>query len=262
MPTRETASERSRDAIHVVRCLTDNYAFLIPDEEPASATLIDAPEAAPILRVLAHLGLRLSRILLTHHHADHIQAVPELVAATGARVLGAVADAHRLPRLDHTFSPGDVLPGGIAVIDAPGHTRGHVAFYVPRLAAAFTGDSLMTHGCGRLFEGTPAEMFATISRLAALPPETRIFSGHDYARANLAFAARYAPDPTALAKRLAELDTCAAQGLPTTGTTLALESKLNPYLRVHLPEVAAAAGLPDAAPVEVFAAIRRAKDLA
>ena len=248
--------------IVTLRCLSDNYAFLIHDDDSGETTLIDAPEAAPILAELDRRGWRLHRIYLTHHHADHIDAVPALVAAQGARVYGAAADAHRLPPLDHPVAPGDHLPGGAVVLDAPGHTLGHVAFHFPGLAALFSADSLMTHGCGRLFEGTAADMFATVQRFDALPPETRLFSGHDYAAANLAFAARYAPDPAALAARQAELPRLAAQGLPTTGTTLASERLLNPYLRCHLPQVAAAAGLPGVAPGAVLAAIRRAKDTA
>lgn len=249
--------------ILTLRCLTDNYAFLVHDEGDGTTTLVDAPEAAPILTEVARRGWVLTRIFLTHHHGDHTGAVPALRAAhPGARVFGAARDAHRLPPLDHAVNPGDHLPGGAVVLDAPGHTLGHIAFHLPAQAALFTGDSLMTHGCGRLFEGTAADMFATLARFDALPPETRVFSGHDYARANLAFGARYAPDPGALAARMVELDHLAAQGLPTTGTTLAAERQINPYLRTHLAQVAAAAGLPGAPPLEVMTTIRRAKDVA
>jgi len=247
--------------IRIIRCRTDNYAFLL--DGPDGATLIDVPEGAPILDELARSGWRLARILLTHHHADHVEGLPEVLAAHPAPVFGAAADADagRLPPLDHAVKPGDSLPGGFDVLDAPGHTLGHVAFYNAQAKALFSGDSLMTHGCGRLFEGTAADMFATVMRLGALPDDTRLYSGHDYADANLAFAGPYA-DPDALAARRAELPRLAAQGLPTTGTTLASERLLNPYLRVHLPQVAAAAGLAGAAPLDVLARIRRRKDAA
>lgn len=245
-----------------LRCLSDNYAFLVHDGATGETTLIDAPEAGPILAALDRRGWRLSRVFLTHHHSDHVDGLAGILAQHPVPVFGAAADAHRLPPLDHSVAPGDRLPGGAQVLDAPGHTLGHIAFHFPAASALFSADSLMTHGCGRLFEGTAADMYATVRRFDALPPETRIYSGHDYARSNLAFAARYAPDPDALAARQAELPRLAAAGLPTTGTTLASERLLNPYLRVHLPQVAAAAGLPGAAGVEVLAAIRRAKDAA
>lgn len=245
--------------IEIIRCLKDNYAYLVHDDASGETTLIDAPEAAPILERLADKGWTLTRVFITHHHWDHVDGLPGVLAEAPAEVWGAEADAHRLPALDHRFRPGDTLPGGARVLDAPGHTLGHVAFYYPDEKALFSADSLMTHGCGRLFEGTADQMFDTIARMAALPGDTRLYSGHDYARANLAFAAPFA-DPQAHAARLAELPRLASAGLPTTGTTLASEALLNPYLRCHLPEVAAAAGLPGAAPRAVLAEIRRQKD--
>lgn len=247
--------------IQIIPCLQDNYAFLVVDADTRDATLIDAPEAAPILAALDAGGLRLAQVLLTHHHADHVDGLAAILAKHPAPVFGNAADAERLPALDHAFAPGDsLLDGSCTVFDAPGHTLGHVAFHFPAQGALFSGDSLMTHGCGRLFEGTAADMFATIERFAALPDETRVFSGHDYAAANLSFAARFAPDADALAARQAELPRLAASGTPTTGTTLGSEKALNPYLRAHLPQVARAAGLPGAPALAVFAEIRRQKD--
>ncbi|WP_127105773.1 hydroxyacylglutathione hydrolase [Pararhodobacter zhoushanensis] len=246
--------------IEIIRCLADNYAYLIHDAASGETTLIDAPEAAPILATLKGKGWTLTRILITHHHNDHIDGVADILAQAPAEVYGAAADALRLPPLDHAFAPGDTLPGGAQVMDAPGHTVGHVAFYYPALKALFTADSLMTHGCGRLFEGTPDQMFDTIAAFAALPDDTRIYSGHDYARANLTFAAQYAPEPSALAARQVALQQLADKGLPTTGTTLESEKQLNPYLRCHLPAVAQAAGVPGADPRRVLAEIRRQKN--
>ena len=248
--------------IDIVACLKDNYAYLVHDDQSGETTLIDVPEAGPIAQRLAARGWRLDRVFLTHHHWDHVDGLPALLADHPAPVFGARADAHRLPPLDHAFAPGDTLPGGARVLDAPGHTLGHVAFHYPTLQALFSADSLMTHGCGRLFEGTADQMFDTIAAFAALPDATRVYSGHDYAASNLAFAARFAPDPQALAERQAELPRLAAARAPTTGTTLASEKRLNPYLRCHLPQVAAAAGLPGASPRAVLAEIRRQKDTA
>lgn len=249
------------ETIHIIRCLKDNYAFLIANPETRVAALIDAPEAGPVLDMLDREGLTLGAILLTHHHWDHVDGLAAIVEAQPAPVYGNRADAARLPPLDHAFAPGDsLLDGACQVLDAPGHTLGHVAFHFPALKALFSADSLMTHGCGRLFEGTPDDMFATVECFNALPADTRIFSGHDYAQANLDFAARFAPDPAALAARQAELPRLQAQGLPTTGTTLASERLVNPYLRTHLHDVAKAAGLPGASALQVFTEIRRRKD--
>lgn len=246
----------------IIRCLQDNYAYLLHDAATGGATLIDAPEEGPVLAELAARGWRLDHIFLTHHHGDHTAAVPAILSAlpVPALVWGAGADAHRLPPLDRTFRPGDRLPGGAEVLDAPGHTLGHVALHYPARKLLFSADSLMTHGCGRLFEGSADQMFDTIARFDTLPADTRILSGHDYARANLAFAARFAPDPAALAARQAELPRLAQDGQPTTGTTLETERLLNPYLRCHLAQVAEAAGLPGADARTVFAEIRRQKD--
>lgn len=254
----------TQDAVTIIRCLSDNYAYLIHDAGSGDTILIDAPEAAPIQAALTQQGWSLTHILLTHHHADHIDGVAALRDAyPQAQVWGAAADAHRLPPLDHSVAPGDVIDTGagrFAVMDAPGHTVGHVAFYLARAQALFSGDSLMVHGCGRLFEGTAQQMFDTIAGFAALPDETRIYSGHDYAKANLDFAARFAPDAQALALRVAELPRLAEAGAPTVGVTLGDERRLNPYLRAHLPQVAQAAGMPDSPAEAVFAEIRQQKD--
>lgn len=248
--------------LDIIRCLSDNYAYLLHDDATGETTLIDAPEAGPILAALAARGWALTRVLITHHHWDHVEALAEILAKAPAEVWGNAADAHRLPPLDHPFAIGDTLPGGAVVMDAPGHTLGHVAFHYPALKALFSADSLMTHGCGRLFEGTADHMFETLARFSALPDDTRVYSGHDYAQANLTFAARYAPDAAALAQRQAELPVLAAEKRPTTGTTLASEKLLNPYLRCHLPQVAAAAGVAGADPRTVLATIRKQKDSA
>lgn len=247
--------------IEIIRCLKDNYAFLVIESATGEAILIDAPEPGPILESLDRQRLKLAAVLLTHHHWDHVDGLAGILATHPAPVYGNRADRERLPALDHAFDPGDrLLDGTCEVFDAPGHTLGHVAFHFPAITALFSGDSLMTHGCGRLFEGSAEQMFTTIARFAELPDNTQVFSGHDYARANLDFAAGFAPDPRALADRQAELPRLAAEGLPTTGTTLASEKLVNPYLRTHLAQVGEACGLPGASALEVFAEIRRRKD--
>ena len=212
-----------------IRCLSDNYAYLV--HGGGQTALIDAPEAAPILAELAGRGWGLDAILLTHHHDDHIQAVPEIVAATGAEVWGNAADAARLPPLDRALSPGDtagICGERVEVIDVPGHTVGHVAYYMPDAGLVFTADSLMAMGCGRLFEGSPAQMWASLSRLAALPDDTLVCSGHDYARGNGAFARAVDPGNAALAARL---EATLAGRRPASPATLADEKATNPFLR-------------------------------
>ncbi|MCJ1900331.1 MULTISPECIES: hydroxyacylglutathione hydrolase [Paracoccus] len=239
-----------------VRCLTDNYAWLVHGN--GRTALVDAPEAAPILAELAARGWSLDQIALTHHHADHIQAVPELVAQTGAAVIGNAEDAARLPPLDHAVRPGErfALCGEEAeVIDVSGHTVGHVAFHLPGSAMVFTADSLMALGCGRLFEGDAAMMWASLSRLNALPAETLVCSGHDYCRGNGAFALSVDPGNAALRERLADT---AAGGRPCAPSTLAEERATNPFLRVA--ELADSLGLAGAPEAAVFAELRARKD--
>lgn len=246
-----------------IPCLTDNYAYLIHDPATGQTAVIDVPDATPILAALALRGWTLSDILLTHHHADHIQGVDTLRAATGAMVLGAAADAHRLPMLDLALTEASSFAIGTdhaRVIDVPGHTIGHIAFHFPDAGLAFTADSLMAGGCGRLFEGTPAQMHASLSKLAALPPDTLICSGHEYTAANLRFAATLEPASPALISRIEWVATARREGRPTVPSRLTDELATNPFLRAHLPHMQAAVGLPGADAATVFAEIRARKD--
>ena len=239
-----------------IRCLTDNYAWLLHGN--GQTTLIDAPEAAPILAELAARGWSLDLIALTHHHADHIQAVPELVEMTGARIMGNADDAARLPALDLPLRPGDVaeICGEPAqVIDVSGHTIGHIAFHLPQSEMVFTADSLMALGCGRLFEGDALMMWESLSRLNALPADTLVCSGHDYCQGNGAFALSVDPGNAALRQRL---EATLAGARPCAPATLAEERATNPFLRVtELRDSLGLAGKSDAA---VFAELRLRKD--
>lgn len=244
-----------------IPCLTDNYAYLLHDAASGHTTLVDAPESAPILNALAARGWALSQILLTHHHADHIQGVADITAATGAAVLGARADAHRLPPLTRALSEGDTVaigPDTAQVLDVSGHTMGHIAFVLP--GYAFTADSLMAGGCGRLFEGSPDTMYASLMKLAALPGETLICSGHEYTAANLRFAASIDPDNPALIARIARVTKARAENRATVPSRLSGEMATNPFLRAHLPHIKAMLGLPTATDAQVFAELRARKD--
>jgi len=249
--------------IVTIPCLSDNYAFLLHASETGETALIDAPEAGPVLAELKSRGWKLTEIWLTHHHWDHIDGVGELKEATGAQVVGAADDASRLPPLNRTVTEGtDFSFAGhdVQVFDVSGHTVGHIAFYVPDAGAAFTADSLMTLGCGRLFEGTPEQMWTGLSKLAALPGDTLICSGHEYTAANGAFAVTIEPDNADLAQRVKYISDARSADKPTVPSTLSEELATNPFLRAHLPEVKALVGMADASDSAVFAEIRRRKD--
>ncbi len=249
--------------IVTVPCLKDNYAFLAHDAATGATAVVDVPAAAPILNALARHGWKASHILITHHHDDHIAGLKALAAATGARVIGAAADAHRLPRLDETVAEGDTIRLGMEegkVIEVPGHTVGHVAYHFPGSAVVFTGDSLMALGCGRVFEGTMAQMWASLSKLAALDPGTLICSGHEYTQSNARFALTIEPGNAALQARAESVAAAGAEGRPTVPSRLAEELATNPFLRAGRPEVKRAMGMEGAPDAEVFAAIRQAKD--
>lgn len=250
--------------IVTVPCLSDNYAFLAHDGDTGATALVDVPEAGPILAALDTRGWRLSDILITHHHWDHVGGLDEVRAAhPQARVLGAASDAHRLPHLDVKLADGDTVEVGGErgrVIDVSGHTVGHVAFHFPDSAVVFTADSLMALGCGRVFEGTLPQMWESLSKLAALPPETLVCSGHEYTEANARFARTIDPGNSALISRIKTITEARAAGRATVPSTLAQELATNPFLRAKDPEIQRNLGMDGADPAAVFAEIRKRKD--
>lgn len=246
-----------------IPCLKDNYAYLIHDAETGETAVIDVPEAAPILRALQHRKWKLSEIWITHHHGDHIDGVAELRAATGAMVVGAAADAHRLPPLDLALPDEGAFTIGRTAVETfpvPGHTVGHIAFSLPTGKLVFTGDSLMSAGCGRLFEGTPAQMWASLQRIAKLHPDTLVCSGHEYTTSNIRFALTLEPQNAALISRSKRVAAAREDDRPTVPVTLSEELATNPFLRAHRAELKTAIGLPDASDAEAFAEIRARKD--
>ena len=246
-----------------IPCLSDNYAFLLHDTDSGKTALIDVPEAAPILAALDTRGWRLDEVWITHHHDDHVQGLSAVLAQHPAHVRGAKADTHRLPPLDTAHADGDRFDFAghdVEVIDVSGHTTGHIAFYVAAAQAAFTADSLMALGCGRLFEGTAAQMWASLSRLATLPPETLICSGHEYTASNAKFALTIDPDNPQLISRKEAIDAARAAGSPTVPSTLAAELATNPFLRPSNPDIRALLDMNEASDAEVFAEIRSRKD--
>ena len=249
--------------IRTIPCLSDNYAYLAHDPDTGQTAAVDVPEAGPLLAALESEGWTLSHVILTHHHYDHVDGLADLLAAAPAKVIGAAADAHRLPALDMAVSEGDTISIGSQngrVIDVSGHTLGHIAIHFPDSAAVFTADSLMALGCGRVFEGTKPQMWESLKKLAALPAETTVYSGHEYTQSNAKFALTVDPSNAALISRSAAVDAARAKGEPTVPSTLAEELATNPFLRANDPDIQAHLGMAGADPAEVFAEIRTRKD--
>jgi hydroxyacylglutathione hydrolase len=217
-----------------VPILNDNYAWLLRDTETGATAIVDPAQGAPIIAALEAAGGRLDLILLTHHHGDHI-ADTDMVRARfpGCKVVGAAADAHRLPKLDQAVKEGDTVTLGNAtgrVIDTPGHTRGQINYFFPGGPILLSGDTLFSLGCGRLIEGTAAEMFDSLSKLAALPDDTLVCCGHEYTESNAKFALSVDPDNAALRARVDEARQQRARGVPTVPSRMGDEKRANPFL--------------------------------
>ncbi len=245
-------------------CLTDNYGALVHDSATGSTACVDAPEAGPILAALAERGWSLTDVLITHHHADHIQGVPGLKAKFPAlKVHGPAREAARIPFLDVELSEGDIARVGsleAKVYETPGHTLGHIVYHFEGEEIAFCGDTLFSLGCGRVFEAPHAVMWSSLVKLAAFPAATKVYCGHEYTEANGRFAITIEPDNPILKSRIAEVGRLRADRRPTLPTTIAAELAANPFLRAEEPSVQAAVGMKGADPAAVFAEIRARKD--
>lgn len=246
-----------------IRAFRDNYIWLL--RAGRAGVVVDPGAAAPVIEALSREGIALKAILATHHHADHVGGIPALLERFDVPVFGPAAEA--IPSVTHKVcEPETILVPGIdiefAVLDIPGHTRGHIAYYGSNML--FCGDTLFGCGCGRLFEGTPAQMWASLSKLAALPGATRIYCGHEYTQANIRFASVVEPHNAALQQRQKHVDALRARDEPTLPATLEEELATNPFLRGSAPAVIEAARRlqPDvgADPVSVFALIREWKN--
>lgn len=247
-------------------CLSDNIGVLVHDPSTGATASIDAPDAAPISAALAKRGWTLSDILLTHHHADHVQGVPGLKGAfPHVRVIGPAAEAAEIGHLDRALRDGERVIIGTheaKVLAVPGHTHGHVAYWFADDRVLFAGDTLFAMGCGRAFEAPPAILYESLMRLAALPGETRVYCGHEYTLANARFAVRVDPNNAALRRRAEQVAAKRAAGELTLPTDIALERATNPFLRVEQPEIQRSLGLDAAPAAEAFAALREAKNRA
>ncbi|KAG2431271.1 hypothetical protein HYH02_013404 [Chlamydomonas schloesseri] len=253
-----------------VPCLSDNYVWLLHEVAPAGGgagrtAVVDPAEEGPVVEALAARGWTLDAVLNTHHHADHTGANLALKRRfPGLMVVGPRADKDRIPAIDVQVGCGDTWHLGgleVRVFDTPGHTRGHITYYVPQAASLFPGDTLFALGCGRLFEGSPQQMWASLSKLTPLPDDTLVYCAHEYTQSNARFAVTVDPRNAALAQRKAAIDAARAQGEPTVPSRLGEEKATNPFLRPHDPAIRQQLGFDAAAPDwQVFGAIRAAKD--
>jgi len=247
-----------------VPTLQDNYSYVLVCDQTGEAAIVDAPEIEPLVKRVDALGCKVTRILSTHHHPDHSAANPALAKKYGAPVYGHVSDGNRIPGFTDGLTESDTLSVGrerARILFIPAHTRAHIAYVFDDAQALFCGDTLFAAGCGRLFEGTPEQMWKSLSRLRALPESTNVYCGHEYTQSNARFALTVDPANGDLKARAAEIDKLRAAGKATVPGTMGEERKTNPFLRADTPGVAGAVGLAGADPVKVFAEVRRRKDV-
>lgn len=244
-------------------CRQDNFGVILHDPLTGETASIDAPDGSRIAGRLGDDGWKLTHLFITHHHPDHVEGIPALVASYSPQVIGPEAEASRISGLTRTVSDGDTFEfagRAVEVISTPGHTSGHVCFYIADEALLFAGDTLFALGCGRLFEGSPADMFGSLNRLGGLPDDTRVYCGHEYTQANGRFAISVDPDNETLAKRIEEIADLRSRRLPTLPTTIGFEKRTNPFMRTGDAAIRKQLGMESSSDLEVFTELRRRKD--
>jgi hydroxyacylglutathione hydrolase len=249
--------------IHQFPCRSDNYGVLIHDAEAGVTASIDAPETDAVRSALAEKGWKLTHILTTHYHGDHTDGNEPLKAEHGCTIVGPRAEASKVRGLDIEVGDGDTYQFGnfeVRVFDTPGHTAGHISYWIPDAGVGFVGDTLFAMGCGRLFEGDAKTMWNSLSKIRAWPPETVLYCGHEYTLSNAEFALSVEPGNAALQARTEEVKDLRRQGEPTLPTTLARELETNPFLRPGSAEIRGNLGMESNEDWEVFGEVRRRKD--
>lgn len=249
--------------VHQFICRDDNYGVLVHDSRTGTTMSIDAPDASAIADNLKKRGWQLTHILTTHHHADHVEGNLELKEVFGCRIIGPEAEKDRIPGISQTVKGGDVIQLAkrpLTVYACPGHTLGHVAYHFADDYLLFAADTLFAMGCGRVFEGSPAQMYQSVNQFRSLQAYTSIYCGHEYTVANARFALTVEPNNRALVARAAEVMRLREQGKMTCPTTIADELKTNPYLRCDSPEIRKVLGMETASDAEVFAELRQRKN--
>ena len=248
---------------HLFRCLSDNYGVLLHDPETGATASIDAPEAAAVEKALAQTGWKLTDILVTHHHADHTDGIMALKNKYKCRVVAPAGEAAKIAGVDETVREGDTVKVGKltgSVIETPGHTLGHIAYWFKNDNLAFVGDTLFSIGCGRVIEGTMNQMWDSLKKLRDLPDDTQIYCGHEYTAANIKFALSVDKDNPVLEARDAQVRQQIAEGEPTIPTTIGDEKLANPFLRADVADLACDIGMAGKPANEVFAEIRTRKN--